>query len=49
VTPDELKSLEVENIADSLDVVLSTFNFRPASPSAWAVTHWRKDPRAAVL
>lgn len=49
VTPDELKSLRAENVADALDVVVSTFNFRPASPSAWALQHWRTNRRAAVL
>jgi NADH dehydrogenase len=41
VTADELKSLGLENIAKSLDSVLSHFNFRANSPSAWAQTHWR--------
>jgi uncharacterized protein YbjT (DUF2867 family) len=41
VTPDELSSLSLDNIAKSLDAVLQHFNFRANSPSAWAQTHWR--------
>lgn len=41
VTPDELRTLAIENIAASLDVVNSTFGFRPSSPSAWAAVNWR--------
>ena len=41
VTPDELRTLAIENIAGSLDVVNSTFGFRPSSPSAWAPVNWR--------
>lgn len=48
VVPDELKSLGFDNIAQGLDVVGSTFNFQPQSPSAWASTHWRR-PAGAVL
>lgn len=41
VTPDELRTIAVDNIAKSLDSVLQHFNFRANSPSAWAQTHWR--------
>jgi len=41
VTPDELRTVVMDNIAQSLDAVLQHFNFRPNSPSAWAQTHWR--------
>jgi NADH dehydrogenase len=41
VTPDELRTIAVDNIAKSLDAVLQNFNFRANSPSAWAQTHWR--------
>jgi NADH dehydrogenase len=41
VTPDELRTLSIENIAGSMDAVLSHFDFQPESPSAWAQTHWR--------
>jgi uncharacterized protein YbjT (DUF2867 family) len=41
VTPDELRTIAVDNIAKSLDAVLQHFNFRANSPSAWAQTHWR--------
>lgn len=40
-TPDELSTIVRDNIAPSLDSVLSHFNFRANSPSAWAQTHWR--------
>jgi NADH dehydrogenase len=41
VTPDELSTLALENIAASLDAVLQHFGFRPNSPSAWAQSHWK--------
>ena len=41
ITGDELSTLGLENIAQSLDAVLQRFGFRPNSPSAWAQTHWR--------
>ena len=41
VTADELRTLALENIAQSLDSVMGYFAFRPNSPSAWAQTHWR--------
>jgi len=41
VTPDELRTLSIENIAGSLDIVNSTFGFRPSSPSAWAPINWK--------
>ena len=41
ITPDELATLSAESIAGSLDAVVSHFNFRPNSPSAWALTHWK--------
>jgi NADH dehydrogenase len=41
VTTDELRTLAIENIAGSLDVVNSTFGFRPSSPSAWAPVNWK--------
>ncbi len=41
ITPDELRTLSLENIAQSLDSVLQHFGFRPHSPSEWARTHWR--------
>jgi uncharacterized protein YbjT (DUF2867 family) len=42
ITGDELSTLSLENIAQSLDAVLQNFGFRPNSPSAWAQTHWKK-------
>ncbi|MDQ6919665.1 MAG: NAD(P)H-binding protein [Candidatus Dormibacteraeota bacterium] len=42
ITGDELSTLGLENIAQSLDAVVQHFGFRPNSPSAWAQTHWRK-------
>jgi NADH dehydrogenase len=41
ITGDELSSLSLENIAQSLDAVSQQFGFRPNSPSAWAQTHWK--------
>jgi uncharacterized protein YbjT (DUF2867 family) len=42
ITADELSTLGLENIAQSLDAVMQHFGFRPNSPSAWAQTHWRE-------
>ena len=41
ITVDELTTLGAEAIAGNLDAVLTNFEFRPSSPSAWAQTHWR--------
>jgi len=41
ITGDELSTLSLENIAQSLDAVMQNFGFRPNSPSAWAQTHLR--------
>ena len=41
ITGDELSTLSLENIAQSLDAVSQQFGFRPNSPSAWAQTHWK--------
>lgn len=41
VTPDELRTLGIENIAGTLDSVNQAFGFRPNSPSTWAPANWR--------
>ena len=41
ITLDELLTLSASSVAGNLDAVLTNFNFRPSSPSAWAQTHWR--------
>ncbi len=41
VTPDELRSLGVDNIADGLDSVGVRFGFRPTSPSSWIAENWQ--------
>ena len=44
VTPDELRTLGLENVAGGIDTVQSHFGFAAQSPSAWARTHWRGRP-----
>lgn len=45
VTPDELRTLGLENVAGGIDTVQSHFGFGAQSPSAWAQTHWRGRPK----
>ena len=40
VTPDEIRSAQLPNIADGLDSVTAHFGWRPAAPSTWAATAW---------
>ena len=40
VTPDEIRSAQMPNIADGLDSVTAHFGWRPAAPSTWAPTAW---------
>jgi NADH dehydrogenase len=46
VTPDELRSLSLDNVADRLDSVSNHFGFRPSSTSAWIEQHWQAAPTA---
>lgn len=42
VTPDELRMVELPNIAAGIDSVSSQFGWRPSLPGAWAPTHWAR-------
>jgi len=42
VTADELRMVEVPNLAAGIDSVSSQFGWRPSLPGAWAPTHWAK-------
>jgi NADH dehydrogenase len=46
VVPDELRTLQTDNLGDGLDCIARDFGFRPLSPSLWAAEHWRPRPRA---
>lgn len=49
VVPDELRTIQHDSLAQSLDCVLTYFGFRPLSPSLWAAEHWRKTAPQAAL
>jgi uncharacterized protein YbjT (DUF2867 family) len=42
ITPDEVRTVEMPNLAAGIDSVSSQFGWRPALPGAWAPTHWAK-------
>ncbi len=41
VTPDELRSAQLPNVADGFDSVTAHFGWRPTAPSQWAPTAWQ--------
>ena len=45
VTPDEIRSSQLPNVADGLDSVTVHFGFRPTRPSDWVMEHWKKRVR----
>ena len=45
--PDELRTIELDNMAEGLDSVAAHFNFRPQSTTAWIPQHWGATPVAA--
>ncbi len=45
VTPDEIRSSQLPNVADGLDSVTTHFGFRPTRPSDWVMEHWKKRVR----
>jgi NADH dehydrogenase len=47
VTPDELRSLSIDNVAEGLDSVSNRFSFRPTSPTQWIEHNWQAPPPAA--
>ncbi len=44
VTPDEIATSQLPNIADGIDSVSTNFGWRPTAPSAWVPVHWKKAP-----
>ncbi len=44
VTPDEIVTSQLPNLAEGIDSVSSRFGWRPTAPSAWAPIHWKKAP-----
>ena len=41
ITPDEIRSSQMPNVADGLDSVTTHFGWRPSAPSSWAPVNWR--------
>jgi len=39
-TPDEIRTIQLDNLAASLDVVQAQFGFRPQAPTSWIPEHW---------
>ncbi|TMC71353.1 MAG: NAD-dependent epimerase/dehydratase family protein [Chloroflexi bacterium] len=44
-TPDEINTLQLDNIADGIDSVSAHFGWRPTRPSTWAQENWKKKAR----
>ena len=45
ITPDEIRTSQLPNVADGLDSVTAHFGWRPTAPSSWAKEHWKKRTR----
>src|SRR5438105_8701431 len=46
-TADEIRTIQLDNLAQSLDVVQAQFGFRPEAPSTWIPEHWKTPAGAA--
>jgi NADH dehydrogenase len=44
-TPDEIRTIQLDNVADGLDSVTAHFGWRPVAPSTWAPANWSKKVR----
>ncbi len=44
-TPDEVRTIQMPNLAAGIDSVSSQFGWRPSAPGAWAPSHWAKTRR----
>jgi uncharacterized protein YbjT (DUF2867 family) len=44
-TPDEINTIQLNNIADGIDSVSTHFGWRPTPPSAWVPQHWKSPGR----
>jgi NADH dehydrogenase len=42
VTPDEINTIQLPNVADGIDSVSTHYGWRPTAPSKWAPTNWKK-------
>ena len=40
IVPDELRTIQRDNVAESVDVIRRVFGFDPQAPSRWAPAHW---------
>jgi NADH dehydrogenase len=45
VTPDEIRTSELPNVAEGIDSVSTRYGFRPTPPSSWVPLHWKKSAR----
>ncbi len=45
VTPDEIRTSELPNLAEGIDSVSVRYGWRPTSPSSWAPNAWKKPTR----
>lgn len=45
VTPDEIRTSELPNLAEGIDSVSVRYGFRPTAPSSWAPLRWKKSTR----
>ena len=45
ITPDEINSAMLPNVADGLDAVHVHFGWRPTAPSTWVQEHWKAPVR----
>lgn len=41
-TPDEINTLQLDNIADGIDSISARFGWRPTRPSSWTQENWKK-------
>ncbi len=42
VTADEIRTIQLDNVADGLDSVTTHYGWRPVAPSTWAPINWQK-------
>ena len=42
ITPDEVATLQLANIAAGFDSVTTNFGWRASRPSTWALDNWKK-------
>jgi NADH dehydrogenase len=44
VTPDEIRTIQLPNLAEGIDSVSVRYGWRPTAPSTWALNAWKKKP-----